>query len=103
MRAMTTVLLVALSTGASSLMAAAPPAATSPPAVEVALAPQINAADFAQFDKTLSSDAFGGRKPGTIGGQRTTDWLVEQFKRMGLQPGNHGSCTRRCRPIPPSC
>ena len=89
MRALTTALLVALSTGASSLMAAAPPAAANPPAV--ALAPQINAADFAQFDKTLSSDAFGGRKPGTIGGQRTTNWLVEQFKRMGLQPGNHGS------------
>ena len=91
MRAMITALLVALSTGASSLMAAAPSAPTSPPAVAVALAPQINAADFAQFDKTLSSDAFGGRKPGTIGGQRTTDWIVEQFKRMGLQPGNHGS------------
>jgi Zn-dependent M28 family amino/carboxypeptidase len=56
-----------------------------------ALAPQINAADFALFDKTLSSDAFGGRKPGTAAEPRTTGWLVEQFKRMGLQPGNHGS------------
>jgi Zn-dependent M28 family amino/carboxypeptidase len=91
MRVMTTALLVALTAGASSLMATAPPASTSSPASEVALAPQINAADFAKFDKTLSSDAFGGRKPGTIGAQRTTDWLVEQFKRMGLQPGNHGS------------
>jgi Zn-dependent M28 family amino/carboxypeptidase len=57
----------------------------------VVLAPQINAADFAQFDKTLSSDEFGGRKPGTAAEPRTTGWLVEQFKRMGLQPGNHGS------------
>ncbi|WP_460876913.1 hypothetical protein [Rhodanobacter koreensis] len=88
---MTTVLFIALGTGASSLMAVTPAAHAHPPPVEVALAPQINAADFAQFDKTLSSDAFGGRKPGTIGAQRTTDWLVEQFKRMGLQPGNHGS------------
>ncbi|MBU6249046.1 MAG: aminopeptidase, partial [Xanthomonadaceae bacterium] len=55
------------------------------------LAPQINAADFARFDKTLSSDAFGGRKPGTVGEKRTTAWLVAQFKRMGLKPGNHGS------------
>ena len=91
MRAMTTVLLVALGTGASSLMAATPLASAHASSGEVALAPQINAADFAQFDKTLSSDAFGGRKPGTIGAQRTTDWLVAQFKRMGLQPGNHGS------------
>ena len=57
----------------------------------VALAPQINAADFAQFDKTLSSDEFGGRKPGTAAEPRTINWLVEQYKRMGLQPGNHGS------------
>ncbi|WP_254423862.1 M28 family metallopeptidase [Rhodanobacter sp. C03] len=91
MRAMPTVFLFALATGAGSLMAATPATSTQPTSVEVALAPQINAADFALFDKTLSSDAFGGRKPGTIGGQRTTDWLVEQFKRMGLQPGNHGS------------
>lgn len=57
----------------------------------IPLAPQINAADFARFEKTLSSDAFGGRKPGTEGAERTTAWLVEQFKRMGLQPGNHGN------------
>ncbi|WP_449428267.1 M28 family metallopeptidase [Rhodanobacter umsongensis] len=88
---MTTVLLAALGAGASSLMAATPMASTSPPAAGVALAPQINAADFALFDKTLSSDAFGGRKPGTIGAERTTNWLVAQFQRMGLQPGNHGS------------
>ena len=91
MRFMTTVLLAALGAGASSLMAATPMASTSPPPAGVALAPQINAADFALFDKTLSSDAFGGRKPGTIGAERTTNWLVAQFQRMGLQPGNHGS------------
>lgn len=91
MRTMTNVLLFALATGAGSLMAAPAAAPTQPAAATTALAPQINAADFARFDQTLSSDDFGGRKPGTIGGQRTTDWLVEQFKRMGLQPGNHGS------------
>ncbi|WP_243050455.1 M28 family metallopeptidase [Dyella sp. RRB7] len=88
MRNKTHVLLLALAAGAGSLMATTPAASTEP---TVTLAPQINAADFARFDQTLSSDAFGGRKPGTIGAQRTTDWLVEQFKRMGLQPGNHGS------------
>jgi Zn-dependent M28 family amino/carboxypeptidase len=91
MRAMTSILFIALGSGAGSLMAATPATAARPAVVEVALAPQINAADFAQFDKTLSSDAFGGRKPGTLAEQRTTGWLVDQFKRMGLQPGNHGS------------
>ncbi|WP_449425413.1 M28 family peptidase [Rhodanobacter lindaniclasticus] len=62
------------------------------PATEpVVLAPAINAADFARFEKALASDAFGGRKPGTAGAQRTLDFLVDEFKRMGLQPGNHGS------------
>ncbi|MDE2248499.1 MAG: M28 family peptidase [Xanthomonadaceae bacterium] len=74
------------------LLAATPRAAgDGPTAAPVALAPQINAADFARFDKTLSSDAFGGRKPGTVGAERTTAFLVAEFKRMGLKPGNHGS------------
>jgi Zn-dependent M28 family amino/carboxypeptidase len=91
MRTATSVLLIAMGMAMSPLHAATPAAPADPPASTVALAPQINAADFAQFDKILSSDAFGGRQPGTVGAQRTTDWLVEQFKRMGLQPGNHGS------------
>ena len=91
MRVMTSVLFMALSVGAYSLQAATPPASASSSPPAAALAPQINAADFAQFDKTLASDAFGGRKPGTIYEERTTSWLVEQYKRMGLQPGNHGS------------
>jgi hypothetical protein len=52
---------------------------------------QINAADFAQSEKTMSSDEFGGRKPGATAEPRTTGWLVEQFRHMGLQPGNHGA------------
>jgi Zn-dependent M28 family amino/carboxypeptidase len=70
---------------------AASPPASLPGTSPVKLAPQINAADFAHFDKTLASDAFGGRKPGTIGATRTSQWLIQQYQRMGLQPGNHGS------------
>ena len=62
----------------------------TPPPMAVALAPQINEADFLQFDKTLSSDAFGGRKPGTRGEVLTVRYLVDQFRRMRLTPGNHG-------------
>jgi len=62
----------------------------TPPPMAVALAPQINDADFLQFDKTLSSDAFGGRKPGTRGEALTLRYLVDQFRRMHLSPGNHG-------------
>lgn len=36
----------------------------------------------------LASDEFEGRGPGTRGEERTTTWLAEQFKRMGLKAGN---------------
>lgn len=88
MRAMNSVLLAMLSVIVCPLHAAT---STDSSASQVTLAPSINAADFARFEKTLASDAFGGRKPGTPGAQRTLDFLVAEFKRMGLQPGNDGS------------
>jgi len=88
MRVMSLFLPVAVCLAVLSLQATAAEKAVAEP---VALAPAINATDFARYDKTLASDAFGGRKPGTVGAQRTLDFLVGEFKRMGLQPGNHGS------------
>ncbi|MDK2768247.1 MAG: M28 family metallopeptidase [Sphingomonas sp.] len=41
--------------------------------------------------QTLSSDAFEGRAPGTPGEAKTLAYLVEQFQKAGLQPGNNGS------------
>ena len=38
--------------------------------------------------RTLASDEFEGRAPGTRGEQLTVSYLVDQFKRMGLKPGN---------------
>jgi len=37
--------------------------------------------------KTLASDDFEGRAPGTAGETKTIDWLVAQFKALGLEPG----------------
>lgn len=51
----------------------------------------ITAEDFAAYDQRLSSDEFEGRKPGTIGERMATTYLIDQFQRMGLKPGNHGS------------
>ncbi len=50
----------------------------------------INADDFAQLVKTLSSDAFEGRGPGTPGGDKAVAYIQAQMQRIGLQPGNHG-------------
>lgn len=41
--------------------------------------------------KILSSDEFEGRAPGTAGEEKTTNFLREQFKKLGLKPGNGDS------------
>ena len=41
--------------------------------------------------QTLSSDAFGGRAPGSPGEQLTIDYIATQYKADGLAPGNQGS------------
>ncbi len=38
--------------------------------------------------KTLASDAFEGRGPGTPGEEKTVAFLIDRFKAMGLKPGN---------------
>ncbi len=41
--------------------------------------------------KTLSSDEFEGRMPGSPGEEKTVAYLTEKFEAVGLQPGNNGS------------
>ena len=48
----------------------------------------INAGDLQAHIKTLSSDEYEGRAPGTKGEELTVNYLTEQFKRLGLKPGN---------------
>src|SRR3990172_6007402 len=38
--------------------------------------------------KVLASDEFEGRAPGSKGEELTADYLIGQFKQLGLQPGN---------------
>jgi Zn-dependent M28 family amino/carboxypeptidase len=66
------------------LMAQAAPAA--PPPYNGPISPARLSADV----KTLASDAFEGRAPGTPGEAKTVEWLVAQFKAAGLQPGGRG-------------
>ncbi len=54
----------------------------------VAQLPAIDGQRMLEHTRTLSSDAFEGRAPGTAGEERTVQYLVEQFKTLGLQPGN---------------
>ena len=73
---------------------AAPPAAapTAPaPAPTHAFASAINAGDFGELVKTLASDEFEGRAPGSPGEELTVNYIRDQMQRVGLQPGNGDS------------
>ncbi len=73
--------------------AAAPAAAQPTPAVAPAhaFASAINAADFGELVKTLASDEFEGRAPGSRGEDLTINYIRDQMQRIGLQPGNGDS------------
>jgi Zn-dependent M28 family amino/carboxypeptidase len=55
--------------------------------VAIGQLPDINMAAVLAHTKTLSSDEFEGRLPGTRGEQLTVAYLVDQFKKIGLKPG----------------
>ena len=74
-----------------------PPAAATPasaPASAVSKGPAITA--MPKFDsapildriKAMSADEFEGRAPGTKGEELTVRYLEDEFKKLGLQPGN---------------
>jgi Zn-dependent M28 family amino/carboxypeptidase len=50
--------------------------------------PKIDPGAILERTKTLSSDAFEGRAPGTKGEELTVKYLEDEFKKLGLQPGN---------------
>jgi Zn-dependent M28 family amino/carboxypeptidase len=50
--------------------------------------PKIDPAAILERTRTLSSDAFEGRAPGTKGEELTVKYLEDEFKKLGLQPGN---------------
>lgn len=51
----------------------------------------ITTQELAQHVQVLASDSFGGRAPGTPGGEKTVSYITQQFKEAGIAPGNHGS------------
>ncbi|TJY63089.1 M28 family peptidase [Sinimarinibacterium sp. CAU 1509] len=57
-------------------------------AVDATALSSITADGLLQHIRVLGSDAFEGRLPGTVGEEKTIEYLVSQFKAMGLAPGN---------------
>ena len=73
-------LVPAVSLAASPAASAALP--VSPPKLHVA------EADYRRHIEVLASDAFEGRKPGSVGEAKALDYLEGEFKSLGLKPGN---------------
>ena len=74
---------------------AAPTLPAVVPTREGRFSPEITAEDLAAHVQRLASDEFEGRKPGTIGERMTTTYLIDQFQRIGLKPGNKDSYLQR--------
>jgi Zn-dependent M28 family amino/carboxypeptidase len=76
-------------TGASS---EAGTAAAAPTDTTITSPPDgIVAADIGEHIKVLASDEFKGRKPFTVGEEKATAYLADQFRKLGLRPGPDGS------------
>jgi Zn-dependent M28 family amino/carboxypeptidase/nicotinamidase-related amidase len=50
--------------------------------------PPIDAGAVLEHTKTLASDAFEGRAPGTKGEEKSVAYITEQLRGIGLEPGN---------------
>jgi Zn-dependent M28 family amino/carboxypeptidase len=71
------------------LAASLPLMAASPPA------PKVDMKRMSEIARTLASDEFQGRAPGTAGEEKTIPYLIQQFKAAGLQPaGENGGWTQ---------
>ena len=88
-------LLVAVALSAACSNQPAPASSTvdagpSVPGGHVAIGqlPDMDMAAVLTHTKRLSSDEFEGRLPGSKGEQLTVAYLVDQFKKAGLKPGN---------------
>ena len=72
----------------SSDLATAPAADTAAAAPKPAahqFSPEINAGDFAEMVKTLASDEFEGRAPGSKGEELTVNYIRDQMQTISAK------------------
>jgi Zn-dependent M28 family amino/carboxypeptidase len=86
MRTCPVALAVLLVTGACS--SPWPPESPPQPQTPIGQLPEIDADAVLARTRTLSSDAFEGRGPGTKGEEMTVKYLVDEFTKLGLKPGD---------------
>jgi len=74
--------------GSDDTPPAADQAATATPPATVDQMPALDQNAILERIKVLASDEFEGRAPGTKGEDLTVRYLVDESKKLGLQPGN---------------
>ena len=84
--------LAAAATAACSSEPKAPAGQAAAPAAPqhtaIGQLPMIDVDALTGHTKTLSSDAYEGRAPGTKGEELSVSYIADQFRRVGLKPGN---------------
>ena len=56
--------------------------------------PDLSLQTLQDVTRELSSDAYEGRAPGTVGEEKTIAYLIKQYEAAGLKPGNNGKWTQ---------
>ncbi|MDH4106173.1 MAG: peptidase M20, partial [Gammaproteobacteria bacterium] len=79
------------------LLASTP--ATAASAAKDAARSAVDPQRLSEITRTLASDEFEGRAPGTPGETKTVAYLVEQFKAAGLEPGGQGGSYTQVVPL----
>ncbi len=69
---------------------AAPSTPTAPVGAVLTTSPDIKPEDIAARDKELADDKWEGRGPGTLAGEASAQWIADEMKRIGLEPGVDG-------------
>ena len=89
MRVLSLALLLATAACSGSTTPGTTPASTrEEPQIPLDQLPTIDVDAVLAHTRTLSSDQFEGRGPGTMGEELTVKYLVDEFTKLGLKPGN---------------
>ncbi|MBX7184610.1 MAG: M28 family peptidase [Vicinamibacteria bacterium] len=73
---------------AAACTSAPPPPPAAPPQKKLAELPDISADAILADTKKLASDEFEGRAPGSKGETLSVQYIADEFKKAGLEPGN---------------
>src|SRR5215831_9998645 len=82
------IMFTAAACSTSQPAAVEPPSATTSQQMPIGQLPSIDTDAVLEHTKVLSSDEYQGRAPGTRGEDLSVAYIEDQFRKIGLKPGN---------------